>query len=192
MKNIQNLIYYKKGYIDFCHQTPPSLENGHILPHFPQKRLYSFLSSDAPFSQKWLYPQKLFFIVVLKSIVCLFVWFFFFFFFWKNCLMKNIQNLISYKKGFTILIFPLLLKLVISIHKQIFAVFSKNLLNNKISGAYYVIGYIHFSSISESLYPQIIPKILGKISSKIFSQNWLLYMIIFLSINENFWLCSGS
>ncbi len=32
MKNIQNLISYKKVDIDFCRQTPPSPRNGHVLP----------------------------------------------------------------------------------------------------------------------------------------------------------------
>ncbi len=31
MKNIQNLIPYKKVYIDFCHQTTPFLQNGHVM-----------------------------------------------------------------------------------------------------------------------------------------------------------------
>ncbi len=31
MKNIQNLISYKKVYNDFCHQTPLSPQNGHVL-----------------------------------------------------------------------------------------------------------------------------------------------------------------
>ncbi len=32
MKNIQNLISDKKIYIDFCHHTPTSPQNGHVLP----------------------------------------------------------------------------------------------------------------------------------------------------------------
>ncbi len=32
MKNIQNPISYKKIYIDFCRQTLPSPQNGHVLP----------------------------------------------------------------------------------------------------------------------------------------------------------------
>ncbi len=33
MKNIRNLFsYLKKGYIDFCCQTPPSSQNGHVRP----------------------------------------------------------------------------------------------------------------------------------------------------------------
>ncbi len=32
MKNIQNLIFYKKGYINFCRQTTPSSQSGHVLP----------------------------------------------------------------------------------------------------------------------------------------------------------------
>ncbi len=32
MKNTQNFISYKKVYIDFCRQTPPSPQNGHVLP----------------------------------------------------------------------------------------------------------------------------------------------------------------
>ncbi len=32
MKNIQNADVYKIGYIDFCRQTPPSSQNGHVLP----------------------------------------------------------------------------------------------------------------------------------------------------------------
>ncbi len=32
MKNIQNLISYKKGSIDFCHQMALSPQNGHALP----------------------------------------------------------------------------------------------------------------------------------------------------------------
>ncbi len=31
MKNIQNPISYKKGYIDFCRQTPPSPQNDLVL-----------------------------------------------------------------------------------------------------------------------------------------------------------------
>ncbi len=32
MKNIQNLISYKKVYIDFCHKTTISPQNGHVPP----------------------------------------------------------------------------------------------------------------------------------------------------------------
>ncbi len=32
IKNIKNLISYKKVYNDFCRQTPPSPQNGHVLP----------------------------------------------------------------------------------------------------------------------------------------------------------------
>ncbi len=49
------------------------------VPHFAQKRLYSFLSSDAPFPRKWSCPPKSFF--------CSYVGkgFFFFFLLRKNC-----------------------------------------------------------------------------------------------------------
>ncbi len=73
--------FTSKSYIRFCHLTPPFPENGHasqklffavILenivflknllnqkhsnPHFLQKFLYWFLSSDTPFLSKWLCP----------------------------------------------------------------------------------------------------------------------------------------
>ncbi len=31
MKNIQNLISYKKGYIDLYHQMPSSPQNSHVI-----------------------------------------------------------------------------------------------------------------------------------------------------------------
>ncbi len=41
MKNIQNLTSYKKVYIDFCDQTPPSPQNGNVLP---QMVFHNFLT----------------------------------------------------------------------------------------------------------------------------------------------------
>ncbi len=40
MKNIQKVNANKNGYIDFCHQTPLSLQNGQVLP---QMGFWSFL-----------------------------------------------------------------------------------------------------------------------------------------------------
>ncbi len=41
----------------------------YLVPHFPPKKLYSFLLSDAPFPQKWSCPQKELFAVILENIV---------------------------------------------------------------------------------------------------------------------------
>ncbi len=41
MKNIQNLISYEEGYIDFCLQTSPSLQNGRVLPQMVFHRFFN-------------------------------------------------------------------------------------------------------------------------------------------------------
>ncbi len=77
IKNIQSLISYKKGYIDFCRQTPPSPQNGHVHLQMvfhsffrkycfswktcliikdttPDKKNYiNFLRMTSPFPKKW-------------------------------------------------------------------------------------------------------------------------------------------
>ncbi len=60
---------------------------------FPQKRLYSFCRLTLHLSKMVMPPspqKKLFLAVVLENIG----------FFWKNCQMKNIQNLNAYEKGY--------------------------------------------------------------------------------------------
>ncbi len=41
MKTIQNFISYKKDYIDFCCQTTPSLQNGHVLPQIVFRNFFN-------------------------------------------------------------------------------------------------------------------------------------------------------
>ncbi len=80
------------------------------MRHFPQKRLYLFLLSDASFPQKChALPLNLFFEVNLENIVLV----------QKIVKSKNIQNLISYKKGYIDFCrqMPPSLKMVMSPHK---------------------------------------------------------------------------
>ncbi len=46
MKNIQSLISYKKGYIDFCRQTAPSFQNSLVHPQM-------FQQPSGPIAKKW-------------------------------------------------------------------------------------------------------------------------------------------
>ncbi len=56
IKNISNLIFYKNVYIDFCCQTPPSPQNGHV---FPQMVFHNFFNihwrTSAKFSSLKVY-----------------------------------------------------------------------------------------------------------------------------------------
>ncbi len=61
------------------------ISKSYSIPHFQQKRLYSFFSSNGPFPEKWSCPRKIIFHSYFGN----------FFFNWY---IKNIQNLISYKK----------------------------------------------------------------------------------------------
>ncbi len=75
------------------------------------------VSSDIPFPKKWSCPLKIIFLSYFGK-YC--------YFFWKNCYIKNIQNLISYKK-FCIDFCrqtPLPLKIVMSSGKWFFTIFS--------------------------------------------------------------------
>ncbi len=58
-------------------------------PFFAEKVIFIFVVRR-PIPSKMVMPPKIFFAIILENIV----------FFWKNCQMKNILNLISYKKGY--------------------------------------------------------------------------------------------
>ncbi len=55
MKNTKNVDAHKKGYTDFCRQTSPSPQNGHVLPQmdFPQ-----FPTKILLFSKNLFYNKK--------------------------------------------------------------------------------------------------------------------------------------
>ncbi len=54
MKNIQNVDAYKKGYIDFCRQMPPSPQNDHVF----QQMGFSQFSSKILLFLKNLFDNK--------------------------------------------------------------------------------------------------------------------------------------
>ncbi len=95
-----------------CIRYPISHRKGYI--HFCRPTPHSLKNGHA--------SQKLFFVVILEI----------FFFFQKNCYMKNIQNLISYKKVYVDFCrqTPLPLKMVMSSHKWYFTIFSEHKLKN--------------------------------------------------------------
>ncbi len=80
----------------------------YLVPHFPQKKLYSFLSSDTPpFPEKWSCPLKIIF-------RC---YFDFFFFFEKIVKWKIFKTLFLTKTLIFVARHSLPLKMVISFYK---------------------------------------------------------------------------
>ncbi len=75
MKNIQNLISYEKGYIDFCRQTLPFPRKGHMPPQMVFRSIFQKnLLVKYPVPNSWLKKVILIFSVKrplsLKIIKC--------------------------------------------------------------------------------------------------------------------------
>ncbi len=58
MKNIQNLISYKKGYIDFSRQTSLSTQNSHV---FPEMIFHNFFWKCCLFQKNLLAESKFYY-----------------------------------------------------------------------------------------------------------------------------------
>ncbi len=69
MKNIRNLISYKKVYIDFCRQTHPSSQNGHILP---QMVFWNFFNINRRTSARFSHSRINFVVIKLSPNALLF------------------------------------------------------------------------------------------------------------------------